>query len=730
MIIRSLDKFLISGCLFLILLPQFLCAQSVVTIAQTPVHLQLEKTYFMAGDTADYVLQTAKDHNVWYLIDLYASADSGQAAAVYGELRNGKSAGSIILPDHLQEGMYWVRSQVEGLDYERFTPLYLFGKPKEIEPEDQPAFQLRAEAGHGRLFADISNQLHYELWPGPVMKNGRLIVRNQEGNILADTLLAESGKGIMEVRPDAGDKLQMELWLNNERLISTLLPEVVPISFDWQLTTEALELQGNVDDSISGGLTIYVSGPEGFELEEPLKTGVLHSLNYAFWPSGSYTLRLMQDDELLLKDNFNLREKEPALHLQQHEIPLNTPVQIQARVEGVKDIQNTRWQLRVYSAKQEVQLFSPRGNHQGQELRADEAAMQELVFERAEAMAAPMLNPERMQGVVKDSGGKPAPHAVVTLSGKGLGRMYYTISDEFGNFVFENLPLTGEERYLAAFDRGKYDLLHTDVAFPAPPPVSFPSYAVDTARLLQARSYAQKHFLLNLLQNKEGEKDEEETALTAIELTVPQDWISSYRAEDYVEFPSLSEFAQEVIPGLRIRYRDGKSYMQVLNIVNSRKKVYYSGEPLYLLNGYPVSSADSILSIDMAVIDRVQLVRNNASFDYGRLAQFGIVAVYTKEDKVAAHLPQEGRWLPQVRQSGSAADFSASRRKDTNGLPDFRQVISWNSVTKVQADGAFSFLLNSSDEAGRFIVELTIYCEDNRLIKLSHPLEVIGPSVP
>lgn len=727
--IRALYKILFLACFWLVLLsvPFMLSAQSQLFRTHTTLHLQLEKTYFMAGDTAHFVLQAAQDQDAWYLIDLYASADSSQAAVMYGELRAGISAGSLFLPEQLQEGTYWLRTQVEGIDKVSFTPVYVFGRPREIEPEGQPPFQLKAVAEQGHLFAGTTNELMYDLWPRPLLADGRLIVRNRQGDILADTLLAETGKGIVEVRPEAGDELQMEVWLTEERMASSRLPAVVPVAPQWQLTEGALEVLVNVYDSISG-LKLYIKGPDGFVLDEPVEAGELLSFSYAAWPSGSYTLRLSHEVEPLLEEDFSLRTNEPALHLQQHEIPSGERVQVHARVEGVQDIQHTRWQLRVYSAEQQIPLFSAEEAPEGI-LNVGPFITPEFSVSSTESGPASILNPERLQGTVKDSAGEPAPNAVVSLSGKGLGRMLYAISDADGNFVFDKLPLSGEERYLAAFDQQKHKALHAEVALPERP-LLFPSYTLDSANLIKARSYVQKQFLLRLLQNTEAEKEEAPAASKALELAVPQDWISTFNADDYVEFPSLTEFVQEAIPGLRVRYSEGESHMQVLNIVSSRKKIYYKGDPLYLLNGYPVSSADSLLSIDMALIDKVQLVRNNASFDYGRLAQYGIVAVYTKEENVPGYFPQEGSWLPEIRLNQASWEFLSSQQETNNELPDFRQLISWSRVTKVGPDGSFSFGLNSSDELGDFMVEITIYHEDNSLMKLTHPLKIVRPSVP
>lgn len=754
----------LSGCFFLILLAQILNAQDrnaqnrnaqdsnpndMVFTAQSPVHLQLENTWFMAGDTANYVLQTASAANDWYRIDLIKEADSGEVAVIYGLIALGESAGSVPLPDHLPEGVYWLRAQVEGLSVASFSPVYVFGKPEEIEPEAQPPFQLQVKTDQPHLFAGATNQLKYELWPRPVKTaRGRLIVRNSQGTILTDTLPDQSAKGVVEVLPEVNDRLQMEFWLNEKLVARSSLPEVLPVAFKWQLTEQALALQAHAYDSMQG-LSFLVQGPEGFQRQGSFDADELLSLPYASWPSGHYTLMFSGDEwqEPLLEEHFSLRTNEPCLQINQPEIQASHQVLVQAKVAGFNNTPDRDGPLRVYSAAQQTQIFSLQKQRQEQkqeqiQVGKRQSGLQQFSGDSFREIVRPFsilmpsnasdLNPTRLRGIVRDQEDNPASKAVVTLSGAGMDRLLYTLSDEKGRFVFDRLPITSEKRYLAAFDQKSPTLLSAELDLPDIP-AAYPGYELDSTQLLRAKFYAHQHFLLQLLRHQPEAKNESSSGTAtpdmeggkALELMVPQDWVSTFNMRSYIEFPSLAEFVQEVIPGLRVRYRDGKSYMQVLNITNSRKKIYYKGEPLYLLNGYPVSNVDSLLSLDIEKIEKVQLVRNNAARYYGRLAQFGIVAIYTKEKETHLYFPQEGNWLPAIQLKQEPADFSASHLKAEDSLPDIRKVIYWSGVSKLQGDGSFSFLLNTSDEAGEFIVELTFYDENDRLTIVSQPLQVV-----
>lgn len=166
--------------------------------------------------------------------------------------------------------------------------------------------------------------------------------------------------------------------------------------------------------------------------------------------------------------------------------------------------------------------------------------------------------------------------------------------------------------------------------------------------------------------------------------------------------------------------------MQVLNIVNSQVKAYFNGEPLYMLNGYPVLSAESLLSIDPTEIDSIQVVKKNAAAIFGRLAQYGMVAVFTSQDAPAFLLPQEGNWLPPV----SLVREVLLEEKYGNSLshkpevPQLEALIKWSEDIAIGPDGGFTFELQTSHEAGDFIVELTGIYPDGEIIRLTHILQV------
>lgn len=690
---------------------------------KAPVFLQLNKNYFLEGDTLGFSLQGFSEEHAWFLLEIYEETKVKKVAALTGQLKNGISSGRLSLPEEMQEGIYWARFLLDGSSQELLLPFYVFTQPGEIEPEAHYPSRLKLSLPGKSLIPSTENPVSYELWPPVLRPGGRIILKDGEGDILADTLLNKSGKGVILFKPEMGAAYQAEVWLQEARIAGAALPEVGPVLLEWKVSEDSLTIRYASEDSLQA-YGLWIKGPEGFSHQEPAASKKELHMNHSSWPLGEYTLSLQSKAGPAAEEVFFLGKRNPALWLPDKRLNPGKQYLLSGRVEGVSEPHQAKWQLRVLSAHQESRLIKP-ARLKAKKISSVAEDKNPAPFFLRKLQQESSLDPSQLHGVVKSADGLPAKEAVISLLGRGLDRPYYALSDEEGRFFFNRLPLSEDKRYLLAFPAQGNSLLSTSVQGPSAPE-SFPAVAVDTFYLKKAKAYTEKHFFLQLLADQK-EKVPQDSAISlpsSLSLSVPQEWISTFKTDDYIDFQNMSEFMKEAVPGLRVRYEEGRSYLRVLNIVHSQKKMYYKGEPLYMLNGYPLLNADSLLSVASDLVDSIQLVRKNASFYYGRIAQFGVVAMYTKQSQSSPLLPREGSWLRPVPVSEGLALEQLSRSSKKKSLPRLNGLLKWENELQLQADGSFSFELNTSDETGQFIVEVTGVSPDGQVIRVQRMLSV------
>lgn len=292
----------------------------------------------------------------FYLVEVYKGDGAKRELSLSGNLINGRSAASFVLPAKLQEGVYWVRVLIEGESHALSVPFYVFARPGEIEPEAQLPFQLTFSAKNNFLFASAQNEVFYELWPEPLQRDGRLLVRDEKGNIVADTLLAPTGKGSLQLLPEAGSILRAEVWLQDKQLISRRLPQVLPFAFDWRLRNTALDISCSSEDTLSA-YSLQIVGPDGFMLQEDSIQNKELSFEHTSWPSGTYMIEFFAGDKPVLQEPFSLREEQPGLYVSSGKLRSNNQYQLHGRLEGIREPQQASWQLRVQSSRQAPELM-------------------------------------------------------------------------------------------------------------------------------------------------------------------------------------------------------------------------------------------------------------------------------------------------------------------------------------------------------------------------------------
>ncbi|MBN2815036.1 MAG: TonB-dependent receptor plug domain-containing protein [Bacteroidales bacterium] len=153
--------------------------------------------------------------------------------------------------------------------------------------------------------------------------------------------------------------------------------------------------------------------------------------------------------------------------------------------------------------------------------------------------------------------------------------------------------------------------------------------------------------------------------------------------------PNVLEAMKGRIPGVNI------AGSQVT--IRGPSTIYGNTEPLYLLDGSPVSNVQSILSIPVADIERVEVLKGPKASFYGVRGANGVIAVYTKRGHYMVRGKIEfemlGYHYPRVFYQ------PAYTPEDE---PEEQYTLFWEPVVMTNAQGKARVLLNKPGVQGNF----------------------------
>jgi TonB-dependent SusC/RagA subfamily outer membrane receptor len=172
-------------------------------------------------------------------------------------------------------------------------------------------------------------------------------------------------------------------------------------------------------------------------------------------------------------------------------------------------------------------------------------------------------------------------------------------------------------------------------------------------------------------------------------------------------------------PDAIIRTKDIQSgYRDVLQILQGRvpgvvvngDKVYIRGintligntDPLYLVDGMPVSSVNTVLSIPVEDIDRIEILKGPSCAIYGSRGANGVIAIYTKRGLFMK------KGVIEFQMLGYHWPRKFYQQKFNPDVPiDETETISWNPVVETNSAGtARVILLKPAPEKNlRIVVE-------------------------
>ncbi len=168
------------------------------------------------------------------------------------------------------------------------------------------------------------------------------------------------------------------------------------------------------------------------------------------------------------------------------------------------------------------------------------------------------------------------------------------------------------------------------------------------------------------------------------------------RSDDYVALPNFVEVNRELMPGVRLRNRQGTYDFDVFDIPT---RTFLEGEPAVFVDGVLIRDVNYLVGFPPSEIERIETV--NRRTYYGEYRFDGVIAVYTRSgDAYGPALSPTARreqavlyTAPQTFISPNLADYE----------PDFRSLLHWQPLVNLQGD-AQTIEVTNVDELGTFEV--------------------------
>ncbi len=169
------------------------------------------------------------------------------------------------------------------------------------------------------------------------------------------------------------------------------------------------------------------------------------------------------------------------------------------------------------------------------------------------------------------------------------------------------------------------------------------------------------------------------------------------RSDDYVALPNFVEVNRELMPGVRLRNRQGTYDFDVFDIPT---RTFLEGEPAVFMDGVLIRDLNYLVNFSPSEIERIETV--NRRTYYGEYRFDGVIAVYTRSgDAYGPALSPTAR-QEQVTLYTAPRAFAFRDAREAYE-PDFRSLLHWQPLVTLQ-DNPLEIEVINSDELGTFEV--------------------------
>lgn len=292
-------------------------------------------------------------------------------------------------------------------------------------------------------------------------------------------------------------------------------------------------------------------------------------------------------------------------------------------------------------------------------------------------------------------------------------QLLYTKSSATGDFHLEFEDFYGIKPVQILGYENEQESIHVQlekkVEVTTLPPLNYTKGIMDYMKFSRERKKIFQYYT-NLEFNLTAEEVEEK-----IQKLSPD---SKFRMRDYEPFENVFAFFTEILTPLRFkRDRDGNYTASMYNPLSKTIDKYYSGKPLFIVDGKVTRDAGFIATMDLAQVEEVALFFNPQKLrrQFNVLGGNGI-AVFTTNVQNIAIPKEEAEDILRVKGIQPRAEFPVfTPGQIGERQPFFRPQLYWNPSLSTDSKGEATFNFHQSDDISTFQIEVVAQAEDGRM---------------
>ncbi len=194
---------------------------------------------------------------------------------------------------------------------------------------------------------------------------------------------------------------------------------------------------------------------------------------------------------------------------------------------------------------------------------------------------------------------------------------------------------------------------------------------------------------------------------------------------EYIKLPVMEEFFRELS---RFTIFTKKNNHLKLNVLGKETNRIIGPDPVYLVDGIPVFSTQTILDIDPEQVQAIKVVAGK--YVYGNMIMDGIIDIETKSGDASVLELSENvatyRYNPVTAVPVHITE-QQNRAPQNYHLPDPRSVICWQPHLQADANGNLNIRFQASDHTGEFMVKLTVITQKGSVKTYYRNLVISSP---
>lgn len=174
-----------------------------------------------------------------------------------------------------------------------------------------------------------------------------------------------------------------------------------------------------------------------------------------------------------------------------------------------------------------------------------------------------------------------------------------------------------------------------------------------------------------------------------------------YRLDDYTRFVVMEEVLREYVREVNVRKNRNDFHLRALDAFRS---VFFSNDPLILLDGIPVPNANDIMAYDPLKVENIDVVTGR--FFIGKNTYDGIVSFSTYKGSLEGYTLDPSFNVFTYDGLQPEREFYSPEIPAISAVPDNRTVLYWHPRLILSGEKSRSVTFSTSDLAGEYLIDV------------------------